>query len=270
VVLGSNIFNLAMLLGLSAIVAGQVRVRRQGLALNGTVALLTLLVVAALLLGLLTPLLTIVLLAVLFIPYVVLVGVRPGQVFHLPLPGSIAHILAIAVSQIHHEEKEEAQEEEGKQPETKESWLPILLVPLALAVIVIASVWLVKAALALAQAWQLPHALLGAVILAGLTGLPNAYAAVRLALRKRGAAVVSETLNSNTINLVVGLALPALLLSVSSAAGHVALELGWLLGMTVIGLLLLIPAKGMTRVPGVGMIVLYLAFVVVHVFWPIL
>ena len=267
VVLGSNIFNLAMLLGLGAVLAGQVCVQRQSLALNGTMALLTLLIVAALLLGFLTPLPTILLLAVLFIPYVLLLGLHPGQVFYLPLPRRIAQVLAVVVSVIHQEEKGKA-EEERKQLDSKLSWLPVLLMPLVLAIIVIASIWLVKTALVLATAWQLPQAVIGAVILAGLTGLPNAYAAARLALRGRGAAVVSETLNSNTINLLVGLALPALLIGMSRAASHVALELGWLFGMTVIGLLLLIPAKGMTRVWGAALIVLYLVFVVVHVLWP--
>jgi len=260
VVLGSNIFNLAILLGLSAVITGQVRMRRQGLMLDGTVALFTLLVVAALLLGLLAPALAMVLLAVLLIPYVVLVGLRPRQVDHLPLPDGLAHLLAVAASQVH--------EEEQDQQETVGSRFPVLLVPLSLLVIVLASVGLVRAALALAQAWQLSQALVGAVILAGLTSLPNAYAAVHLALRGRGAAVVSATVNSNTINLVVGLALPALVIGRSSAASQVFVELGWLLGMTVIGLLLLLPAKGMTRVGGAGMIVLYLLFVVAQVLWP--
>ena len=61
VVLGSNLFNLAMLLGLSAVLAGRVRMRRQGLLLDGAVALITLLVVAALLLGLLAPVLALLL-----------------------------------------------------------------------------------------------------------------------------------------------------------------------------------------------------------------
>jgi hypothetical protein len=37
--------------------------------------------------------------------------------------------------------------------------------------------------------------------------------------------------------------------------------------MTVIGLLLLLPAKGMTRVGGAALIVLYLLFVVMQVLW---
>jgi cation:H+ antiporter len=260
VVLGSNIFNLAMLLGLSAVLAGQVRMRRQGLLLDGTVAMFTLLVVSALLLGLFTPVLTLALLAMVLLPYVLLVGLHPRQVDHLPLPDGLARLLAVAASQIHGEHKH--------QQETAGSWLPVLLVPLSLIAIVLASVWLVRAALALAQALHLPHALVGGVILASLTSLPNAYTAAHLARREQGAAVVSATVNSNTINLVVGLALPALVIGMSSAPGEVGAELGWLLGMTVIGLLLLAPAKGMTRVGGAALIVLYLLFVVVQLHWP--
>ncbi len=260
VVLGSNLFNLAMLLGLSAVLAGRVRIRRQGLLLDGAVALFTLLVVAALLLGLLAPVLVMVLLAVLLIPYVVLVGLHPRQVDRLPLPDGLARRLSVAASQVHGEHKD--------QQETVGSWLPVLLAPLSLFVIVLASVWLVQAALALAHVWHLPHALVGGVILASLTSLPNAYTAAHLARRERGAAVVSATVNSNTINLVVGLALPSLVIGMGSAARDVGVELGWLLGMTVIGLLLLLPAKGVTRVGGAALIVLYLVFVVVHLLWP--
>ncbi len=268
VVLGSNIFNLAMLLGLSAVVSGQVRARRQSLVFNGTMALLMLLVVAALLLDFLATFPAMILLVVLFIPYVVLLSVRPRQMVHLPLPYKIRHFLLWVVSELHHQKKEEGEDEQNGRAGTKESWLPVLFVPFSLAVIVMASIWLVKAALALSTAWHLPHALVGAVFLAGLTGLPNVYAAVRLALRNRGVVVVSETLNSNTINLVVGLALPVLLLGMGGAASHVSLELGWLLGMTGLGLLLLLPAKGMMRISGSLMILLYLLFVVAHVLWP--
>src|SRR5207247_8455276 len=228
--------------------------RRQGLILDGAVALFTLLVVAALLLGLLAPVLALVLLAVLLIPYVLLVGLHPRQVDHLPLPDGLARLLAVAASQVHGEHKD--------QQETAGSWLFVLLVPFSLLVIVLASVWLVQAALALAQVWHLPHAVVGGVILASLTCLPNAYAISHLACRERGAAVVSATVNSNTINLVVGLALQALVIGMSSAARGVGVELGWLLGMTVIGLLLLIPAKGMIRVGGAALIILYLLFVI--------
>ena len=260
VVLGSNLFNLAMLLGLSAVLAGQVRIRRPGLILDGSVAVLTLLVVASLLLGFLAPVLTLVLLAVLFIPYVVLVGLRPRHIDRFPLPGGLAHLLSRAASQVHEENHEEV----------KGPWLTVWLFPCALLGIILASIGLVQAALTLAAAWHLPHALVGGVVLAALTSIPNAYTAVHLAHRGRGAAVVSATVNSNTLNLVVGLALPAVLFGLRGAITDIFLELGWLLGMTVIGLVLLLPAKGMARLGGAGMIVLYLLFVAVHLLWPML
>jgi Ca2+/Na+ antiporter len=49
----------------------------------------------------------------------------------------------------------------------------------------------------------------GGVVLAAVTSLPNAVAAVYLAIRGRGAAMLSTTLNSNTLNVTGGLLLPA-------------------------------------------------------------
>jgi cation:H+ antiporter len=260
VVLGSNIFNLAMLLGLSAIVTGRVRIRRQGLALDGSVGLVVLLLTGALLLGWIPPVLALALLAGLLVPYVALVGITPSRVDSLRLPDGLAHLLAIAASQIH--------DADPGHHETEDSWTPVFLVPVALAVIVLASVWLVQSALVLAQAWHLPRAIVGGVILAGLTSLPNSYAAVHLASRGRGAAVVSATLNSNTINLVFGLALPAAILGLHGATNGLAFALAWLFGMTVIALLLLLPARGMTRLGGTILVDLYLLFVLAQLRWP--
>ena len=46
-------------------------------------------------------------------------------------------------------------------------------------------------------------------MLAAVTSLPNAVAAVYLASRGRGAAMLSTTLNSNALNVAAGLLLPA-------------------------------------------------------------
>jgi len=51
VILGSNIFNIAAMLGLSAVVAGYVRISFRGLIFNGSIAFAVTLVAAALVLG---------------------------------------------------------------------------------------------------------------------------------------------------------------------------------------------------------------------------
>src|SRR5258708_133495 len=80
--------------------------------------------------------------------------------------------------------------------------------------------------------------------------------------------VVSTTVNRNTTSPVIGLALPALVIGMGSTARERRIKLGWLFGMIVGRLLLLIPAKGMTRMGGAEMIIRSLLFVVVHLLWP--
>lgn len=265
VVLGSNVFNLAALLGLSALVAGHVRVRRAGLALNGGVALLATLLAAALLGGRLGPTVTLLLLLVVFIPYVAVLALPPHQVDLLPVPRAVARFLAVATSEIGHEARPghadaALPKEKGAGP-GRRPWRPVLLILPAVLAIIAASEGMVTTAIALAADWGVPSGLVGAVILAGLTSLPNAYAAVRLALQHRGSAVVSEACNSNTINLLAGICLPAIALGPPAAGGDTGVDLVWLLGMTGLSVALLAGRRGLTRPGGAAVIALYALFV---------
>ena len=72
VLIGSNVFNLAAMIGLSALLAGHVRLRRDALVLEGGVGLLVTLLASALVLGFLSPVVTAVVLSCVLGPYVVL------------------------------------------------------------------------------------------------------------------------------------------------------------------------------------------------------
>ena len=65
-----------------------------------------------------------------------------------------------------------------------------------------------RAASALGSRFAVPEIVVGGLVLAAVTSLPNAVAAVYLAARGRGAATLSTALNSNTLNVVVGLLIP--------------------------------------------------------------
>src|SRR5579884_229479 len=69
VVFGSNIFNLAGLLALSAVLTGQIRIRRGPLILNGVVGLAVTVLVIAMMMGSLSAMITSSLLALLLLPY---------------------------------------------------------------------------------------------------------------------------------------------------------------------------------------------------------
>jgi Ca2+/Na+ antiporter len=101
----------------------------------------------------------------------------------------------------------------------------------------------------------------GGVVLAVVTSLPNAVAAVYLARRGRGAAVLSTALNSNNLNALLGLLLPAAVLGAVSASERASWVAVWYLGMTVLALALASAERGLARLPALLIIVAYVGFV---------
>ena len=253
-VLGSNLFNLAGLLGLSAVLTGRITQDRAGLLLHGSVAVVTTLAAVALVMGWLAPIWTLAVLLGVMTPYVTLLALSPSRLRRLPLPGAEALAASLYL------EDSGRLEEPGH---TAGDWEPVWMILPMLAAIVGGSVEMVKAALSLGQSWHVPNAVIGALVLAALTGLPNVYAALRLARQGRGGAVVSETLNSNTLNLLIGITVPALVFGLGRGGAASVLEAWWLLGLTAAALLLLWRGP-LTRWGGAIIIALYLIFVAVR------
>lgn len=136
----------------------------------------------------------------------------------------------------------------------------------SLAIIVAGSYGLVKTTTALTSGW-LPRSLLGTLVLAGLTGIPNLYTAIELAKHGRGSAVVTETMNSNSLNILAGLAIPALVFGGSkahSAGGY--LDIAVLMGFTAAVVAVLVLQQGLRRPQGFAIIAVYLAFVGARVY----
>ena len=260
VVFGSNVFNLAAVLGLSAVAADGVWIGPRRLWLDGVVAMLVLAVTAALIFGDLRPWLATLLAAAAFVPYVAVLGLRPDTLRRFVPPGVVLDFLVATVVPAHSVPPEDELHVPGTG--TGMRWV----VP-ALVTIVLASVGMVHSAIALASYWGMRSNVVGMVGLAGLTGIPNMIAAVRLALGQRGAAVVSEALNSNTLNLFAGVCLPALLLGAPIPEQLTVVAVWWLLGMTVVALALTRTRQHLSRRGGACLIALYAMFVVVVLRW---
>jgi cation:H+ antiporter len=256
VVIGSNVFNLAALLGLSAIVAGHVRIHRHGLLFNGAAALGVTAIGIALVLGALgAPWAALLLLAV-FSPYVFLLSSSTARLHRVVPSGRVQRFVVTAV-------REEIEDLQTGEKAPKATRRDAAVLAGSLAVIVGASVGMVEAATDLGRAWGVSEIVVGTLVLASLTSLPNLLTAVRLALHGRGAAVVSEALNSNSLNILAGIAIPALVLSLGSASGIEVFAAWWLLGMTVVSIGLAYGGSELRQVEGWAIIALYVAFVVV-------
>jgi cation:H+ antiporter len=182
-------------------------------------------------------------------PYVVLSALHEQARSRLPAP------LREAVA----EEQRDARRDEFTRPATK---LDALAVVPALAVVVGGAYGMVAAAQSLGDRWDVSDLVLGALVLAALTSIPNLIAAVRLARHGRGAACVSEALNSNNANILVGLCVPALILGLGSASGIETFAAFWMVGMTIVAVALGF-GGGLTRREGGAIVALYVAFAVV-------
>jgi cation:H+ antiporter len=123
---------------------------------------------------------------------------------------------------------------------------------------------MVHAAIDLGDRWGIPELVVGTVVLAVLTSLPNAYTGVRLGRAGRCEALVGETMNSNTINLVGGIAIPALFVSVAKPTALVNVDFAWLGAATVLALVVLGSRRGAGRLAGFSLIAVYLAFAAVQ------
>lgn len=248
VILGSNVFNLAAMVGLSAIIAGGVRIRREALAVEGAVGVTATVIVGALVLELVGPWVTLGLLAVVLVPYLTLLGLGPGR-----SPRALRRFFG------------EPHRPDHVLKHGERVLVPALTLIPALAVIVAGATGMVDAGLRLADRWSVPDVIVGIVVLAILTSLPNAFTAVRLALQRRGSALVSETLNSNTTNLLFGISVPALFIGLGSTSALTGFDLGWLLFLNLVVLALLARTRGVGQSEGAAILLLYAVFVVVQI-----
>jgi Ca2+/Na+ antiporter len=129
-----------------------------------------------------------------------------------------------------------------------------------LVIVVAASVAMEQAATRLGTHFSIPPIIIGGVVLAAVTSLPNSVAAVYLAARGRGAAMLSTTLNSNALNVTAGLLLPATITGLGAPSGQADLIAVWYLVLTLIALAFAYRDSGMTRVTGALIIGAYLVF----------
>ena len=255
VVIGSNVFNLAALLGLAAVVAGWIGFHRRVVVLSGVpavwVAAVCLLTVAAVI----APAAGLALAAVVLVPYGAVLGMRRARMERLRLPGGWVRWLVAAV----HEEEAELGEAIRPRPGT---WRDAVAAVAALIVVVGASTVMEVAATAAGRRYGVADIVTGGLVLAVVTSLPNAVSAVYLARRGRGAAVLSTALNSNAINVVAGLLIPACLAGLGPRSGQATLVAAWYAGLTVVALALAYRGRGLGRASGMAIIAGYLAFVI--------
>jgi len=254
VVLGSNVFNLAALIGLGAVIAGGIRLHRRVVLFEGTVALWMAALAIAAVTGLITPVAALVLALAVLAPYVYVSAVPASGRSVLPLPPRLRSWLAGAVAE---EEQELADAIDTGRGGPRD----VAIAVLALAVVVAASAVMERTASTLGARWAVPGVITGGIVLAAVTSMPNAVAAVFLARRGRAAATLSEAFNSNTLNVLAGLLIPAVIIASPGLGGALQVAV-WYGVLTVATIALTLAGRGINRRSGALIIAAYLVFAI--------
>jgi cation:H+ antiporter len=254
VVIGSNIFNLAALIGLGAVVAGRIGLHRRVIALSGVVALWVAIVCLLTVVGLVDSAVGLGLVLIVLAPYIAVLGLRSAERRRLPLPRPWATWLTAAV------EEDEVELHDAIRPGRGSAQDLLVAVPLLL-VVILATVTMERGGAALGHHYGVADVVVGGLVLAAVTSLPPAVAAVHLAAMGRGAAALSTALTSNTLNVTAGLLIPTVVLGLTRPSGPELLIAGWYVGLTALTLGLAYAGRGLRRREGWVIIAGYLAFV---------
>jgi cation:H+ antiporter len=258
VTLGSNVFNLAALLGLSALIAGRIALHRRSILLEGGVGLWISLVGLAVVIGLLSAIVGLLLALAAFVPYVAYSAVPAASRPRLNLPGSWSIWLARALAE------EELELEVAIRPRPGDA-RDALVAGASLVAVILASVVMEESATDFGPQIGLVPIVIGGLILAAVTSLPNAVAAIYLASRGRGTAVLSTAFNSNAINVIVGLLIPALILGLGGPSDEATFVALFYVGLTALAIALALRGKGLDWRSGSIIIAGYVIFAAVLV-----
>ncbi len=254
VVIGSNVFNLAALLGLGTVAAGAIALHRRVIVLEGAIAVWVALTCAVTVEGLVAPLVGSGLVLVVLVPYVALATLDRSRWWLRPDPSPLRRWLSRAIVEEEAELRATVHPRRGRAHDT-------LVAVVALVAVVGASVLMERSAVMLGVRLHVPEIVVGAVVLAAVTSVPNAVAAVYWAKSGRGAAMLSTGFNSNALNVAAGLLLPAVFLGTGRASAQETLVVAWYVGLTAAVLAIAYRRRGLSRAAGWVIIGAYVAFV---------
>jgi len=229
VVIGSNVFNLAALLGPIGGAGGADRVHRRVIALEAVVAVWVASVCAAVVVGVLSAAVGLALVLAVLVPYFVILGVRHERLGRLGLPAAWVRWLTSAIVEEELELTVAIDTRSGRMQDA-------LVAAVAVLVVVGASVAMEQGASTLGTRHGVPEIVVGGLILAAVTSLPNAVAAVYLARRGRGAATLSTAMNSNALNVAAGLLVAGVVVGLGAPSTASTLSAAWYLALTVFAL----------------------------------
>ncbi len=240
-VVGSNIANILLILGISALIAPLVvnprSFKRDSIALGGSALLCT----AAVLLG--------------------VIGRLPGVVLLVCLVGYIWYA---------YKSEAAANDEECQRHETEAADVPVppqtgpailgAMIVAGLVAAIFGAGWLVDGATVLASAAGVSESVIGLTVVAIGTSLPELIACVVAVIRKHGDVALGNVVGSNIYNVMGILGGTAIIQPIAVPAEIAAFDIWAMLGVTALLLVQLRSGWKLSRAEGAVLVALYIGY----------
>ncbi|MCL5049178.1 MAG: calcium/sodium antiporter [Firmicutes bacterium] len=239
-VIGSNIGNLLLILGLCALIT-PLAAKPEALRRDGLMMLLATLLVVVLAWGSALNRLDAFILLAALISYLI-------WAYRTERQGELAS------AQLHAAEASEV----TRKPQR--TLYIVLFIVAGLACLIIGSQVLLSGAVGIAQHFGVSEALIGLSLVAVGTSLPELSISVLAALRRHADVAVGNILGSNIFNILGILGISALLQPLPMAARIISFDQWVMLGVTLVALLFLLTGKRLSRLEGAALLAGYIVY----------
>ena len=132
---------------------------------------------------------------------------------------------------------------------------------LGLVTLVIGARLLVDSATIIAESFGISQAVIGLTIVAVGTSLPELATSIVAIIRKQTDIAVGNVVGSNIFNLLSILGITALITPIPAEARFAAIDMWWVMGVSVAVVVLSVVLKGIPRLVGFGFLATYGAFI---------
>ncbi|MBU4534659.1 MAG: calcium/sodium antiporter [Euryarchaeota archaeon] len=242
-VLGANIWNMGGILGISAVFSGMITTKKAYLKRDGSMALLTAII--------------------LFLFLLYFVNIWAGIVLIVAYLGYLYYL-------IQGQKKENQKKIESKSTETnpknlrkKTMWALAGILGLAIGCRI-----LVYCTVELSDIFSIPEMFAGILLAFGTTA-PEFFTVFTSARRGLSHLAIGTVLGSNIFNIMIGLGVPALLVTIPVENIAILYDAPVMILMTITLLLLMRRNHRLTRREGLILIVFYAAYITLRMFWTV-
>jgi cation:H+ antiporter len=239
VVIGSNIWNIAGILGISAFVAGVIQTNRQEIMRDGMMTLLTVLILMGFLL---------------FVNEITrMVGIVLIFVY-------VVYLWILIRAQ-----KENSKNSKSSQKKSI-SWKNIFFVIIGLIGLIIGCRLLVYSGVELAEIGGIPKMIVGLFALGIGTSAPELVVTLTSAMKKLHSLSIGTVLGSNVFNIMIGIGIPTLFMNIPIESLSITFDAPLMVFVTALLLLFAGLEKKITRYAGLTLVIIYVCYIILRIY----